>query len=79
MKEFMGMILCLSIIIGSIWGSIILFSMLVEYAASMGVPAALLYFASGVVAGLWYKDIGSAFMSFSDLVFQKIHDWIIWR
>ena len=79
MKEFMGMILCLAVIVLSVWSAVILFAAAVEFAASSGVHPELLYFVSGVVTGLWYKEIGRAFMSYSEVVFQKVHDWIIWR
>ena len=79
MKEFLGMLLCFAIIIATLWGVIISFSFLIDRASASGVPPELLYFTSGVVAGVWWKEVGKAFMSFSGMVFEKVHDWIVWR
>ena len=79
MKEFLGMLLCFAIIVATLWGVIISFSFLIDRASAMGVAAELLYFTSGVVVGVWWKEVGKAFMSFSEMVFEKIHNWIVWR
>ncbi len=79
MKQFLGMLLCFAIIVGTVWGLIISFSFLVQQAAVVGVPPEVLHFSSGVVVGVWWKEVGKAFMNFSELVFQKVHEWIVWR
>ncbi len=79
MKQFLGMLLCFAIIVGAVWGLIISFSFLIERAAMMGVSPELLHFSSGVVVGVWWKEVGKAFMAFSELVFEKVHTWIVWR
>ena len=59
MKQFLGMLLCFAVIVGTVWGLIISFSFLVQRAAMMGVPPELLHFSSGVVVGVWWKEVAS--------------------
>ena len=79
MRDVLATGLCLAIIVGTVWGTIALCAFGVGKISAMGIPAAALYFLAGIITGIYYKKIGGAFMNFCSVVFERIHEWLVWK
>jgi len=79
MRDFLATMLSLAIIFGTIWGVVLLFIFSIDFIASVGIPRELLYFTGGVAFAATYKKVGGWFMNYCNIVWEKLHDWIVWR
>ena len=78
MRDFLATAISLGIILGSIWGSIIALTLVVDKLSEYA-PSGLLYFSAGVVFASYHKKAGPAFMEFCNVVWEKVHSLVAWR
>lgn len=78
MRDFLATIISLGILLATVWGIVILAAVIVDK-ASIFVPSGLLYFSAGVLFASCYKRAGEGFMSYCNVVWERVHDLVVWR